>query len=108
MTDEQLIRVAILWQASKNKSYRASVRQTLKVLVDFLQQSGLTTRVLLPEGAEIDDAFVIHRSDLTEEGFELYRKVEQPWFRAMDRGAPPSDVSMLTKALLALRKRGSI
>ena len=77
----------------------------VKTLIIFLQQNGLVTKELLPEGAEIDETFAIRRSDLTDEGFEFYRSVEQRWFNAIDNGAAPSNTAILERSLNAIRRR---
>ncbi len=101
--DEEIIGTDIFWRASKAKSYRALICEVFKTLATFLQRNGLTTRDLLPDGAEIDGAFVIRRSDLTQEGFQFYRAVEQRWFGAIDKGVAPSDTSILERALRSVR-----
>lgn len=101
--DTEIIGTDIFWSASKSKSYRAGIKQTFETLVGFLQSNDLVTRTLLPEGAEIDGTFVIRRSDLTDEGYELYQRVEQRWFNAIDKGVAPTDTAILEKALKKLR-----
>lgn len=105
MTDDfKLVRLDIFYQASKSKSYRAQVREMFTTLAVFLQEKGLTTRELLPEGAEISESFVIRRSDLTDEGLQFYRNVESKWAGAIDRGVSPSSTVILEKALQKMRK----
>jgi hypothetical protein len=105
--DKEIIGTDIFWSASKSKSYRALIQRVFATLVSFLQANGLVTRVLLPDGAEIDGTFVIRRTDLTDEGYEFYRRVEQRWFSAIDKGAPPTDTTILERTLGALRREAS-
>ena len=83
-SEMEVIGTDFFWRASKNKSYRDLIRDVFRTMATFLQSNGLTTRELLPEGAEIDEKFVIRRSDLTEEGYVFYRRVERKWFAATD------------------------
>lgn len=99
-----IIGTDIFWRASKNRSYRTLIQTVFKTLVSFLQANGLLTREVLSEGTEIDGTFVLRRSDFTEEGFEFYRRVEQRWFGAIDRGVAPTDTRILAKTLTDLRR----
>ncbi len=101
--DSKLLQAAIFFAASKNRSYREMVTTMLVTLVTFLEEHGLTSTQLLPPGQSIDQSFVLRRSDLTEEGREFYRRVEQPWLKAIDRGGPPSSTRVLNRVLRTLR-----
>jgi hypothetical protein len=105
--DNEIIGTDIFWSASKSKAYRALIERIFGTLVIFLQEHGLVTRTLLPRGAAIDERFVIRRSDLTDEGFEFYRRVEQRWFSAIDKGLAPTDTSLLDNTLRTLRNEAS-
>src|SRR5262245_46562640 len=102
--EDDILDVEAFWRASKSTSYRALIRRVVGALVAFLQANGLTTRRLLREGTEIDPSFVMRRADLTEEGYEFYRRIEQSWFDAIDAGASPDDTSLLRHALEDLRR----
>lgn len=104
MDDFDLVRLDALFQASKRKSYRASLREMFTTLALFLQENGLTTRELHSPGNEISESFVIRRSDLTDEGFDFYRNVEQKWASAIDRGASASSTAILQRTLRNMRK----
>lgn len=102
--DFEVIGVDIFWNASKRLDHRTLVLAVFNTLVRFLQGNGLVTRQLLAEDDEVNSSFVIRRSDFTDEGFQFYRKVEQKWLSAIDRGAIPSDTSVLQKALHQCRR----
>ncbi len=106
-SDEEIIGTDIFWQASKNRSYRDLIRDVFGTMASFLQSNGLTRRELLPKGTEIDETFVIRRSDLTDEGYSFYRRVERKWFAAIDRGVAPTKSTVLKKELRAHRQEGS-
>lgn len=74
-----------------------------RALLDFLQQHGLTTRTVLQTGAPITDESRLLRSDLTAEGFEVYRRTEQRWLRSIDRTKRYTDMRLFTKELAKIR-----
>jgi hypothetical protein len=81
-----------------------SVRRRFRILSDFLQDNGLTVRVLLPDGMEPSDDFAIRSSDLTEEGLEVMKKGYDKWLKKIvNKRKELSDVSLLTKALNDIR-----
>ncbi len=98
-----LLAADIFFAASKNRSYREMVKTMFSTLAAFLEENGLTTRTLLPPDKSVDQSFVLRRSDLTEEGREFYRRVEQPWLKAIDRGGPPSSTRVLKRVLRTIR-----
>ena len=71
-----------------------------RALLDFLQQHGLTTRIILPTGAPLTDESRLLRSDLTAEGFEVYRRTEQRWLRSIDRTKRYTDMRLFAKELV--------
>jgi hypothetical protein len=101
--DKEIAGTDIFWRASKSQAYRALIREVFKTLVAFLQRNRLVTRELLPDGGEVDENFIIRRSDLTDEGWDFYRRVEQRWFNAIDRGVAPSNTNILEKTLREMR-----
>ncbi len=101
--DIELIGADIFWSASKRPDFRARVQAVFKTLVVFMQANGLVTRELLAQDNEVDETFVVRRSDLTDEGFEFYKQVEQKWLGAIDRGVAPSNTSVLERTLRAIR-----
>jgi hypothetical protein len=102
--DIEIIGTDIFWSASKSKSYRALIKRVFATLVGFLQSNDLVTKPLLLDNEEIDEKFVIRRSDLTDEGYEFYRRVEQRWFNAIDSGVAPMNTTILERALKELRR----
>ena len=105
MPEETPLLIVGPWlMASKRKSHREQVRAIVRSLSRFLQDNGLVTREVLPEGEEITEDFVINKSDLTAEGYALYHAaVEKKWLEAIDRGGDPSNTEILRKALVAIR-----
>ena len=71
-------------------------------VVDFLQKSELTTRLLLTQQSEINDEFSIHSDDLTTKGLNLMKKVYDKWLVKVDEGMSCTDMSMFEKQLSKL------
>jgi hypothetical protein len=101
--DFEVIGVSSLWAFSKRRSYRTAVSTALESLTRFLQENGLLTRVLLGDNERVSPGFSILRSDFTDEGFEFYSKVEQPWLAAIDRGGSPESTATLERKLRDFR-----
>jgi hypothetical protein len=81
-----------------------SIRRRFRVVADFLQDNGLTLRVLLPSGIEPNDDFAIRTNDLTEEGLEVIKKGYDKWLKKIvNKRKNLSDVSILSKALNEIR-----
>jgi hypothetical protein len=73
------------------------------VLVNFLQEEKLTTRILAKSEDEIGEEFAIMRSDLTDLGFELIKKSIEKWSNGLDRGKKPDDLKVFKRDLEKLR-----
>lgn len=103
MTDELILDIGFFFSASKNRTYREQVVSTFSTYINFLQDNGLTTRVVLPERIVTKDT-KLWKSDLTQEGLEFVKNVEQRWLKSLDRGTSSEDVTMLERELAKLRK----
>ena len=95
--------VGFMLGQSKRKSHQELIVRMFTTYIGFLQEHGLTTRIILEGGALPDAKTRIMSSDLTEEGLTFVKKAEQKWFGAVDRGASPDDTSILAKELARLR-----
>lgn len=77
--------------------------------VQFLQDNGLTTRVILPAGELPTKATTVRAGDLTEEGLRFYYFGIRAWMNRMDRARNKSrvaaDVGFPAKRLARLRAR---
>ena len=94
-----------LLAASKSKSYQENVLRRAKVLVNFLQEHQLTHLRLLKHGEIPNGDFVIKKSDLTEEGFELIKRGLDKWSKAYVSGASIEDTTILEKELAKIRAK---
>lgn len=90
-------------------------RRIFWIWVDFFQRNGLTTRVLAEAESDIGIDFVVRVGDLTNEGLEMYRAVEERWYRALDRRdengqrafLARGDTAILERRLHEIRRRQS-
>ena len=84
---------------NKNRSYRANVRKTCEVLVEFINENSLSMVRIEPS----DETRII-LSDLTEDGQKLSMASIGRWFDGHDRGVDIEDVSSLETALRKIRE----
>lgn len=103
MSDIPVLNLGFLLAASKQRQYRESVLESFRVLVEFLQERGLTTRELVPEGSQPPLDFLLFGSDLTEEGRMLVGRVVPRWFDWIEKGSPIADTSILDRGLKRIR-----
>jgi hypothetical protein len=103
MTDRLIVDISGLYAASKNLSYRAEIKTIFETYIRFLQDAGLTTRTFLQPEDDLPSDVRIRRSDLTDEGFEFVKRVQNNWLMSKDRGRPLTDISLLEKELKELR-----
>lgn len=85
--------------STKGQTAHDRYRLIALVLVHFLQDHKLTTRIILPPNEAMANCSVIRVADLTQEGLRFYCSVEQKWLCAIDGGNSPTDTTLLVKAL---------
>jgi hypothetical protein len=74
--------------------------------IKFIQDHGLTRRVLCETAPEIPEDFCVYLRDITPEGLEFYRTAYMKWLKRFERdmNADPADVRVMEKALAQMRK----
>lgn len=89
-------------QAARIRCY-LRVGQTVK----FIQNHGLTRRVLCETAPDIPEDFCVYLRDITPEGLEFYRTGYMKWLKRFERNmhADPSDVRVMEKALEQMRQK---
>ena len=104
MTDYTIDQVS--WHTKSGSESRDKTLRRFHAVAAFLQDNGLTSKPLLPDGqVQIDETFRIRSSDLTADGLELMRRYYDRWLRAVDRGKPVEDLSILKRGLSEIRAR---
>ena len=89
---------------SKRRSHREYILATYTTMCRFLQENSLVKSHLIDDGQQVSDALEVRKGEFTDEGFEFYRTGVQKWFKAHDRGTPPTDTRILERELAKLRK----
>jgi hypothetical protein len=76
-------------------------------VIKFIQDHGLTRRVLCATAPDIPDDFSVYLRDITPEGLEFYRTGYMKWLKRFERNmhADPSDVRVMEKALDQMRTK---
>lgn len=100
MVENVFVIEKLSWYEGKGLMQDPKVK--LKTLALFLQENGLTTRLLLAPGQELDKDFQISSADLTERGLRFMRGGYQKWARSIDRGNDPADPAPLQRELTKL------
>ena len=73
-------------------------------LHEFLRKNGLLVRTLANDRADVDsDDFAIRSDDVTVEGLAVMREGYDRWCKALDRGTPPSKMTIMESALVKVR-----
>ena len=90
--------------ANKSKVYQERTNLRTKILVEFLLKNNLLINLNpCDENNNIKTNLIIFSSNLSKDGFELFKKAVPNWYRAHDRGTPIEKVTILEKALAKIR-----
>jgi len=97
---------AVSWhtQVQGNPESREHILERFRAVAAFLGANGLLVRDL----PEVGDGFLLHSDDLTDEGLVLMKAAYDKWLQRVSRGAAPSDVAPLQKALSKLRSERAV
>lgn len=76
-------------------------------VVKFIQDHGLTRRVLCETAPDIPEDFCVYLRDVTPEALEFYRTGYMKWLKRFERNmhADPADVRVMEKALAEMRSK---
>lgn len=106
--EEDFIIDKVSWHTQKVRNYDFDtkiIHRYFEAVIRFLQEKGLTTRVIVSDFSAINDETCIRVSDLTEEGMLLIKKAYGKWVDyAVDNGRP-DDMSILERALKKIKKK---
>ena len=101
----QIFRVAALTQASGNEGRQAYIVNVLYQVIKFLQDNKLMVHPMINSIEDVNDAFVLMSTNLTEEGVEVMKAAFYKWLDKTDKGMPPEDTTILMKALNKIREK---
>jgi len=107
--DWDLWRTSDYYQESTPEATEAARIRRLREMgyaIKFIQDHGLTRRVLCETAPDIPVDFCVYLRDVTPEGLEFYRTGYMKWLKRFERNmhADPSDVRVMEKALEQMRK----
>jgi hypothetical protein len=103
-SDYTLDKVEWHTQTPGNTETKEQIHHRFRVIIDFLQENGLTVHQILASDEPITDATAILVADLTDEGRVLVEKCYHRWLQHIDTGKPPEDLSFMKRELGKLRK----
>lgn len=103
MIDFTLFSVPLLYSRNKNLQYKENTIQMSTALLKLLHDEGVISTPPFTENGDLKMDFLVRKSDVTEEGVELFKNVIPKWWQKIDRGLDRSDVSFLKRELDKLR-----
>jgi hypothetical protein len=88
------------------ESARLRCWREMGVIIKFIQDNGLTRRILCETAPDIPENFHVYLRDITAEGLEFYRTGYMKWLMRFERNmdADPSDIRIMAKSLATMRK----
>ncbi|WP_107878761.1 DNA polymerase III [Neisseria animaloris] len=94
----------MLLERSSDNGYREDINKAAISLMKFLVDNELLVGVIpFNEDGSIKEDLVIHKSNVTEEGFQLFLKPVNNWWNALDRGTSPEKITILENGLKKIR-----
>jgi hypothetical protein len=95
--------------ANRSKAWHDKIVQLSTVLMCFLKNNGIIVSVEpFDDDGKIKEDFVLMKSNLRDEGFELFKNAVQGWLKFVDRGGNIENISRLEKGLAHLRENDAI
>ena len=101
----------LLLNRSNDIDYKEGIMKSTISLMNFLKKNDLLICIdPFNEDGSIKENIVIRKSNVTDEGFQLFVKPVNNWWNALDRGTPPEKVTILENWLkkFVLRKSNFI
>ena len=101
----------LLLNRSNDIDYKEGIIKSTISLMNFLLKNDLLIDIdPFNEDGSIKENIVIRKSNVTDEGFQLFVKPVNNWWNALDRGTPPEKVTILDNGLkkFVLRKSNFI
>ncbi len=102
MNNFEIVNIPSYLNASKSKDFRSQIFQQYTSIFKFLYDKNLIKINPLNELGEVKEDLIVYKSDLTENGLELFKKAIPSWQRNVDRSGNYENISSLEKALAKL------
>ena len=91
---------------SKDVDYQEAIKKMSLSLMKFLIENDLLVNINpFNQDGSVKKDLIIKKSNLTEEGFQLFVKPVNNWWNALDRGTPPEKVTILENGLKKIRAK---
>lgn len=91
-------------ERSSDSDYKENINKAAVFLVKFLIDNELLVNIIpFNEDGSIKKDLVIRKSNVTDEGYQLFVKPVNNWWNALDRGTPPEKVTILENGLKKIR-----
>ena len=89
---------------SKDIDYQEAIKKMSLSLMKFLIENDLLVNINpFNQDGSIKNDLIIKKSNLTDEGFQLFVKPVNNWWNALDRGTSPEKVTILENGLKKIR-----
>ena len=89
---------------SKDVDYQEAIKKMSLSLMKFLIENDLLVNLNpFNQDGSVKKDLIIKKSNLTDEGFQLFVKPVNNWWNALDRGTPPEKVTILENGLKKIR-----
>ena len=94
----------LLLNRSADEDYREDTIRMSIALMTFLKNNNLLVDIdPFNEDGSIKEDLIIRKSNVTDEGFQLFVKPVNNWWNALDRGTPPEKITILENGLKKIR-----
>ncbi|MEJ8770620.1 DNA polymerase III [Streptococcus sp. HCA-5024] len=91
---------------SKDVDYQEAIKKMSLSLMKFLIENDLLVNINpFNQDGSVKNDLIIKKSNLTDEGFQLFVKPVNNWWNALDRGTPPEKVTILENGLKKIRAK---
>ena len=91
---------------SKDVDYQEAIKKMSLSLMKFLIENDLLVNINpFNQDGSVKKDLIIKKSNLTDEGFQLFVKPVNNWWNALDRGTPPEKVTILENGLKKIRAK---
>lgn len=89
---------------SKDIEYQEAIKKMSLSLMKFLIENDLLVDINpFNQDGSVKKDLIIKKSNLTDEGFQLFVRPVNNWWNALDRGTPPEKVTILENGLKKIR-----
>lgn len=89
---------------SKDIDYQEAIKKMSLSLMKFLIENDLLVDINpFNQDGSVKKDLIIKKSNLTDEGFQLFVRPVNNWWNALDRGTPPEKVTILENGLKKIR-----